>query len=126
MLAEDITFCPTVRSNQLRDISGDSFQPMFPGTGEYDEHAFALGFSSAIAVIGQNIEIFLNGKTIQQCDGHLLMQRFFALIGLALQPFTENEGPHNFVNPNLGFRAGRNVTISGPGKLGRTSHHGTT
>jgi hypothetical protein len=96
---------------------------MFPGTGEYDQHAYALGFHSAISIIGNNIEVNLNGMTIQQCEGHLLMQRFFAIFELAGQPFTKDEGPHQFVGPS-GFLAAHNVTISGPGTIGRSAHHG--
>jgi hypothetical protein len=123
MLAEDISFCPKVRSTVPGTLPMDAFDPIFPSI-KYDEHAFALGFSSAIAITGDNIELYLNGKTMKQCEGHLLMQRFFAHIALALTPFTANEGPHNFVNPKIGFQAGKNVLISGPGTLGRSSHHG--
>jgi hypothetical protein len=125
MLAENITFCPIVRNSSLPNYPMDAFQPVFPSL-KYDEHAFALGFSSAIAIVGENIELHLNGKTMKQCEGHLLIQRFFAHIALALTPFTASEGPHNFVNPRIGFKPAKNVLISGPGRLGRSSHHGKT
>ena len=67
----------------------------------------------------------LNGYTLEQCPGHALMQRFFALIELAAQPFIKNVGPHVFVGPNDTFAPCNNVVIQGPGVLGLSSHHGT-
>lgn len=126
---EHITFCPYV-TNQDMEIVTDSFYPFLPN-GErtnshhtYDEYAYTLGFFTAISIIGENIIIDLNDYSIQQCEGHLLMQRFFALIELNSSPFTQGNGPHEFVGPDVShYHASKNVTIHGPGTLGRSAHH---
>lgn len=130
---EDITFCPyvTISSHdQEMEIPTDTFYPFLPNGDRtnihhtYDEYSYTLGFFAAISVIGENIVIDLNGYTIQQCNGHLLMQRFFALIELNSAPFTQGNGPHEFVGPGIShYHAAKNVTIHGPGTLGRSAHH---
>lgn len=90
----------------------------------YDEEAFGLGFFSAIAVTTSNVEIDLNGHTIEQSKGHALFQRFFAIIELASAPFIKNAGPAQFVGDDDTFEPASNVMITGPGTIGRSSHHG--
>jgi hypothetical protein len=142
VLQEDIIFCPNgptkSNSNDNDDDTSfdddsstsntnfiaDAFQPNFPAT-KYDINAFALGYFAAICIIGNDIEVRLNSYSIQQCSEHLLMQRFFATIELALQPFTTGEGPHEFVGNHNAFQSSSNITISGPGTLHRSSHHCT-
>jgi hypothetical protein len=112
------------------EMPTDSFYPFLPN-GErrnenlmYNEFAYALGFFAAMSVVGDNIIIDLNGHSIRQCEGHLLMQRFFAIIELSSSPFTIGNGPHDFVGNIENYRAAQNVTIRGPGTLGRSAHHG--
>lgn len=100
----------------------DAFDPVFPG--EYDENAFGLGFFSAIAIAASDVELYLNGFTIEQSEGHALFQRFFSIIELADSPFIKNAGPAQFVGDDDAFQAASNVVIVGPGVLGRSSHHG--
>jgi hypothetical protein len=52
------------------------------------------------------------------------MQRFYAHIELAAEPFISNVGPHMFVSPNDTFVCGNNEKILGPGVMCRSSHHG--
>ena len=49
---------------------------------------------------------------------------FFSLIELADTPFIKGVGPHTFVHINNTFHMCNNITIHGPGILGRSSHHG--
>jgi hypothetical protein len=121
-LCEDVSFCPNA---PLSDgiVDDDAFDPIFP-SDIYDEHAYALGFFAAIAIAVSDVTIHLNGYTIDQCEGHALMQRFFSIIELAAEPFISNAGPHMFVGPNETFVCGNNVNILGPGIMGRSSHHG--
>lgn len=51
------------------------------------------------------------------------MQRFFSIIELAEAPFIKGVGPHMFIGPNSTFHTSTNITIHGPGILGRSSHH---
>jgi hypothetical protein len=101
----------------------DAYDPVFP-SDVYDDDAFALGFFAAITIVANGTILELNGHTIQQCEAHALMQRFFSLIELAAQPFIKGKGPHMFVGNDEMFECGNNITITGPGKMGRSSHHG--
>jgi hypothetical protein len=91
--------------------------------GVHDRYSFQLGYFAAIAVTANNVDIHLNGFTLEQSPAHALMQRFFALIELANSPFVPNTGPAMFVGPEEVFRAASNLRILGPGTLGRSSHH---
>lgn len=90
----------------------------------YDENSFGLGFFAAIAIATDNVDIYLDGYTLEQSKGHALMQRFYANIELNNSPFIANVGPARFVGEGDTFRAASNVRILGPGTLGRSSHHG--
>ena len=121
-LCEDIVFDPN--GPQPGQVPPDDvYDPVFP-SDIYDENAFGLGFFSAIAIATSNVEIDLNGYTIEQSPGHALMQRFFAVIELAGAPFIANAGPAQFVGEDDSLRAASNVRIVGPGTIGRSSHHG--
>lgn len=120
-LCENIVFNPNAPLPG-QTPSEDAFDPIFPG--EYDEHAYGLGFFAAIAIASSNVELYLNGFTIEQSEGHALFQRFFSLIELADSPFIKNAGPAQFVGDDDYFQAASNVVIVGPGVLGRSSHHG--
>mmetsp|Transcript_10323 Transcript_10323/g.24778 ORF Transcript_10323/g.24778 Transcript_10323/m.24778 type:complete len:225 (-) Transcript_10323:995-1669(-) len=90
----------------------------------YDPNTFGLGFFAAIAIATSDVTLDLNGKTIQQSDGHALFQRFFAVIELADAPFIEGAGPAQFVAKATTFQAASNIKILGPGTIGQSSHHG--
>lgn len=120
-LCEDIVFHPNGPSPG-ETPADDAFDPIFPG--DYDENAFGLGFFAAIAIAASDVELYLNGFTIEQSEGHALFQRFFSIIELADSPFIKNAGPAQFVGEEDYFQAASNVVIAGPGVLGRSSHHG--
>lgn len=88
----------------------------------YDPAAFGIGFFAAIAVSSSNVEIDLNGFSIEQSIEHALQQRFFALIQLNSAPFLGGSGPHKFVGDG-GLKVPENVLIKN-GHLGRSAHHG--
>lgn len=85
-----------------------------------------MGFFSALAIAASNVELDLNGYTIEQSQEHALLQRFFSVIELADSPFIDSAGPAEFIgdNPLTAFRAASDVTITGPGTIGLSSHHG--
>jgi hypothetical protein len=64
----------------------------------YANNAFRLGFFAAITIITQNVIIDLNEKKIEQSTRHYLLQRFYAHIELADQPFIQGQGPAEFGN----------------------------
>ncbi|NOU51026.1 hypothetical protein HG263_10825 [Pseudoalteromonas sp. JBTF-M23] len=91
-----------------------------PFNSKYDPAAYGLGFFAAIAVSADNVTIDLNGKVLQQSEEHALLQRFFALIELADQPFIPKQGPADF---GTTFDPAKNVVIKN-GTLGLSAHHG--
>mmetsp|Transcript_5396 Transcript_5396/g.14487 ORF Transcript_5396/g.14487 Transcript_5396/m.14487 type:complete len:579 (-) Transcript_5396:256-1992(-) len=116
LLGENITFNPNSREN-----GGDCMpridQFSFMG-GPYDPAAYGIGFFAAISIIADNVELDLNGFTLQQGVEHNLIQRFFALIELGSTPFLSGFGPHDFGS----FQAPKNVEIKN-GILGLSAHH---
>ena len=66
----------------------------------------------------------LNGHIIQQSEEHALLQRFFAVIELADSPFIKGVGPAQFVAESNEFNSASNISIIGPGTIGRSAHHG--
>ncbi|MCB1118785.1 MAG: right-handed parallel beta-helix repeat-containing protein [Chlamydiia bacterium] len=88
--------------------------------GPYDPAAYGIGFFAAIVIAAKDVVLDLNGHTLEQSQQHALMQRFYANIELADQPFIPKEGPHNFGEK---IQAAENVVIKN-GTLGRSSHHG--
>eukprot|EP00581_Thalassiosira_minuscula_P019780 CAMPEP_0183733064 /NCGR_PEP_ID=MMETSP0737-20130205/40061_1 /TAXON_ID=385413 /ORGANISM="Thalassiosira miniscula, Strain CCMP1093" /LENGTH=655 /DNA_ID=CAMNT_0025966237 /DNA_START=81 /DNA_END=2048 /DNA_ORIENTATION=- len=120
-LCENIQFGPNAPEwGQVPDE--DAFDPNYDGT--YKTHEFGLGFFSAICIASSDVTLYLNGHKIEQSPGHALMQRFFAVIELASSPFISGAGPAQFVDEEQGFVAAKNIVISGPGIIGRSSHHG--
>lgn len=85
-------------------------------------HAYHLGFFAAIAVETEGVIIDLNGFTLRQHFMHALMQRFFAIIELADQPFPLGQGPATGEMFGSGLHPAHDVTIKN-GELGRSSHH---
>lgn len=96
------------------------FAPGGPLAPVYDPAAYGIGFFAAIAVQASNVVIDLKGHKIEQSAEHALLQRFFAVIELADQPFLGGQGPHGF-GPTL--VPAKNVTIRN-GTIGRSAHHG--
>ena len=121
-LCEDITFSPLVNPPSSEGGAADGFEPIFPGP--YDENAFGLGFFAALSIVTNDLNLDLNGHTIEQSEEHALLQRFFAVIELADSPFIKGAGPAHFVGESNDFNAASNVTILGPGTIGRSDHHG--
>lgn len=116
-LCEDIVFDP------IQDKALPVTEMYLPDFNVYNENAYGMGFFAAIAISASNVEIYLNNHSIEQSASHALMQRFFAIIELANSPFLQSVGPAQFVGEN-GFQAASNVLIQGPGKFGRSAHHG--
>ncbi len=97
--------------------------PFAPGgllDPRYDPAAYGIGFFAAISVTADDVVINLAGHTIEQAAEHALLQRFFAVIELADQPFMPSQGPFDF---GSGIDAAHRVTIRN-GVIGRSSHHG--
>ncbi|GFH61566.1 hypothetical protein CTEN210_18042 [Chaetoceros tenuissimus] len=116
-LCEDIVFDP------IQDKALPVTEMYLPDFNVYNENAYGMGFFAAIAISASNVEIYLNNHSIEQSASHALMQRFFAIIELANSPFLQSVGPAQFVGEN-GFQAASNILIQGPGKIGRSAHHG--
>ncbi len=87
---------------------------------QYDPAGYGIGFFAAIAITADDVVLDLNGHKIEQSAEHALLQRFFAVIELADQPFIPNQGPFGFGD---GIDSATNVTIKN-GVIGRSSHHG--
>ena len=103
----------------------ESFDPDFDDPENiYDANAFGLGFFAAIVIAADNVDLYLDGHTMEQSVGHALIQRFYANIELASTPFIAGTGPAQFVWEGDKLVPARNVLILGPGVLGRSSHHG--
>lgn len=101
-------------------LGGDRFTPGGPLDARYDPAGFGIGFFAAICIIGDDVVLDLNGHTIEQSAEHALLQRFFAVIELADQPFIPNQGPFGFGDE---IQSARRVTIKN-GTIGRSAHHG--
>jgi hypothetical protein len=98
----------------------DHFTPGGPLDARYDPAAFGLGFFAAIAVTADDVVIDLDGHTLEQSAEHALLQRYFAVIELADQPFVPGQGPASF---GAHLDAATRVTIK-DGTIGRSAHHG--
>lgn len=96
------------------------FTPGGPTDARYDPAAFGVGFFAAIAIIADDVDLDLSGHTIEQSAEHALLQRFFAVIELADQPFVPEQGPASF---GTELEAAHRVTIRN-GTIGRSAHHG--
>jgi len=105
---------------QLVPGGAGHFTPGGPTDPRYDPAAFGVGFFAAIAVTTEDVVLDLAGHTIEQSAEHALLQRFFAVIELADQPFLPEQGPSDFGH---GITPARDVTIEN-GTIGRSAHHG--
>lgn len=105
---------------QFQFEGGDAFTPGGPLDARYDPAAYGVGFFAAIAISADDVILDLNGHTIEQSAEHALLQRFFAVIELADQPFVPNQGPSGFGDE---IDPAKNVTILN-GTLGLSAHHG--
>lgn len=104
---------------QFGDYQG-TFTPGGIADVRYNPAAYGIGFFAAIAIEADDVTLDLNGYTIEQSAEHSLLQRFFAVIELADQPFIPAQGPHSF---GESLQAATNVTIEN-GTIGRSAHHG--
>lgn len=130
ILAEDISFNPHPAGSLADDgvtvldayTAGRPFMSQFGATedGKYDPAAFGIGFFAAIAISATNVTLDLNGHTLSQHPEHALLQRFFAVVELADQPFVPAQGPSSFGDELI---AAERVTIKN-GTIGLSSHHG--
>ncbi len=100
--------------------AAEPFNPGGPLDPRYDPKAFGLGFFAAIVIRADNVILDLNGHTIEQSPEHALLQRFFAVIETANQPFITGQGPADF-GPD--FIPANHVVIKN-GTIGRSAHHG--
>lgn len=115
-LKEDIIFNP-----DNGDGSNKYFEPnLSKKKHRYTSAAYILGFFAAIAVETKNVTIDLNGHTISQSNKHYILQRFYAHIELADQPFITKQGPGEFGETT---DSAHGCTIKN-GYLGLSSHHG--
>lgn len=111
-------------SIRFRPNPDDDFRPradqaaLYPTTGA--EAGYRLGFFAALTIEVPDVELHLNGMTIEQHPDHALQQRFFAVIELADQPFIPGQGPSDF---GATIQAANRVWIHG-GTIGLSSHHG--
>lgn len=135
-LCEDITFFPQVNAPTDEYLPENAFEPIFPST-VYNENKYNLGFFAALVIETSDFELYLNGFTIEQSKEHALLQRFFSVIELANAPFIDDTGPADFIigdssrrdrpfqdDPFYQFESASQVSIFGPGTIGRSSHHG--
>lgn len=125
-LSEDISFNPNpgFGFKTVQELKGNQGNNWFPTSEQlekdYDKHAYRLGFFAAIAIETSNVVFDLNSHIIEQSEEHRLMQRFFAVIELADQPFLPLTGPSNFGDS---IDSASDVTIYN-GTIGLSSHHG--
>jgi len=119
-LCEDISFVgPNPPSPNGRPRPSEAFQPD-TSSGVYGTKAYMLGFFAAISIVTSEVDIYLDGYTLEQSKEHSLMQRFYANIEIGSSPFISGKGPADFGR----FVPASNVRILGPGTIGRASHHG--
>lgn len=129
-LAEDISFNPHPVGSLAEDgqtildayHAGKPFPSQLGRTdeGKYDPAAFGVGFFAAIAISAPDVTLDLNGHKLEQSAEHSLLQRFFAVIEAADQPFVPGQGPAAF---GAEIVPATKLTIRN-GTVGRSSHHG--
>lgn len=105
---------------QIAPGGAGDFTPGGPLDPRYDPAAYGVGFFAAIAITADDVVLDLGGHRIEQSAEHALLQRFFAVIELADQPFVPGQGPASF---GTELAAAHNVIIEN-GTIGRSSHHG--
>ena len=128
-LSEDVAFNPNRPTmNEDGTLVVDRAEDWMPYAGQTNEDdylsgdaakGYRLGFFAAIAVEASNVIIDLNGYTLGQHPEHALMQRFFAIVELADQPFRSAQGPAEF---GSSLRPASSTWIKN-GTFGLSSHH---
>ena len=122
-LKENIYFNPSPGSIDKPNLYGSWFpdnDELYPGCVDNSNGAFSLGFFAAISIESSDIELNLNGYTIQMHWYFYLQQRWFSIIEIANSPFLPNVGPADFGHD---WEHISNVKIHN-GELGLSSHHG--
>jgi hypothetical protein len=114
-LQENIIFNPD---------NGDNSNPYFEPSlstrrASYSHHGYILGFFAAITVECPHVTINLNNFEIRQSAKHYLLQRFYAHIELADQPFIPKQGPGDFGDT---IDSAEHCIIKN-GTFGLSSHH---
>ncbi len=107
-------------ATQLVPGGVDDFTPAGPLDARYDPAAFGLGFFAAISITADDVVLDLAGHTLEQSAEHALLQRWFAVVELADQPFGPAPGPAAFGSE---LDAAHRVVIEN-GTIGRSAHHG--
>lgn len=123
VLTENVSFNPNSSLVMKTDAysSGLPLESQYKSKGGiYPDDAYGLGFFAAVAIAASDVTFDLNGFTLEQSAEHALLQRFFAIIELANQPFIPGQGPHNFGSQIV---PASTVVIKN-GTIGRSSHHG--
>ncbi len=115
-LKEDIIFNPD---------NGDDSNPycepnLSHKKSRYIHRGYVLGFFAALTIECRDVIVDLNHYEIRQSNKHYVLQRFYANIELADQPFLPKQGPGNFGET---IDSATNCLIMN-GKLGQSSHHG--
>jgi hypothetical protein len=114
-LMDDVVFHPNPDNDFM-----PTAQQLADGT--YNAMASQIGFTTANIIAGHDIDIDLNGHTIEQSPEHALQQRFFSLFQFGKTPFIDKAGPLDFVEGDV-FVGPQRITIRN-GTIGRSSHHG--
>lgn len=110
-LYENIYFNPN-RSNNSKPRNNQNTK--------YPKGAYILGFFAVIAIEVSNVELDLNGYSIDVSEEFNQNQRFASIIELGNSPFNNNQGPANFGKLN---QAPSYIFIHN-GRIGRSPHHG--
>lgn len=107
-------------ASQFLYAPGDAFVPGGPTDARYDPAAYGVGFFAAVAIEADGVVLDLGGHTLEQSAEHALLQRFFAVIELADQPFIPAQGPAGF---GAELDPAKDIVIKN-GTIGRSAHHG--
>jgi hypothetical protein len=118
VLMEDIVFDPRPRTEVAHDVLTYRFPDR--SRAPYDDDAYRLGFFAAVTVQADDVVLDLNGFGIGQSAAHYALQRFFAVVELADQPFAPKDGPFSAGDELV---AASRCTVKN-GRLGLSSHYG--
>ena len=130
LFSEDVAFNPnrpTHNEDGTLDLERSKDWMPYEGQTNEDEYlrgdaakGYRLGFFAALAIETSKVIVDLAGHTLSQHAEHALMQRFFAAIELADQPFRSSQGPADF---GAALASASDTWIKN-GCIGLSSHHG--